>query len=169
MAEIAEGGKKGAPRVDMTPMVDLGFLLITFFMLTTTFSKPNTMELNMPDKNEEVKEEMPVPASKTLSIILDKDNKVWWYKGKPSEAKPELTDFSSNGIRRVLLEQSKLIGVDSKGKNAMVVVIKPKDEAVYKNMVDILDEMHITNTQRYAIVEIMDEDLAAIKKVEGGL
>src|SRR4051812_44848165 len=97
MADMGEGGgghekkgkkrgKKSSPRIDMTPMVDLGFLLITFFILTTTMNKPQAMELNMPDKTQD-NQEQPVKASHSLTLILGKFDKVYWFTGTPKEAK----------------------------------------------------------------------------------
>jgi len=156
------GRKKMSTRVDLTPMVDLGFLLVTFFMLTTTFSKPQTMEINMPVKpKEEVadEEQNKVKASKALTIIIGEYNRIFWYQGLPDQKnQPEETNFSADGIRKVLLEKNSQI-------RDMVVLIKPTDEANYKNVVDILDEMNISNIKRYAIVDITPVDLDLIKKL----
>jgi biopolymer transport protein ExbD len=161
MAEVNTGdgdkskkkSKKVSTKIDMTPMVDLAFLLITFFMLTTTFGKPQTMEVNMPDKNNK-KEEAPVKASHAITIILGEDDKIFWFQGEEeSLPKVEVTNYSDTGIREVLLRKNKEIGAK------FVVVIKAMQKAKYKNMVDILDEMTITNTKRYAIVKILPEDI----------
>ncbi len=159
-------GKKVSTRVDLTPMVDLGFLLITFFMLTTTFIKPQTMEINLPVKDKtEVKqgEEPAVAASKTISVIIGEFNKVYWFRGMPKEPidGPFVTDFSKDGIRKVLLEWNAKLKVG--GKEEMVVLIKATDDAIYKNAVDILDEMNICNIKRYALVDLSPEDKEAIK------
>jgi len=177
MAELEQkqsGGKKGkkkgrkkmSTRIDLTPMVDLGFLLVTFFMLTTTFSKPQTMEINLPVKPKtEVREdeENSLKASKALTILIGEDNKIYWYVGlatEPIEGLAE-TNFSSEGIRKILLEKNSTI-------RDMVVLIKPTDDAVYKNVVDILDEMNISNIKRYALVDIAPEDLDLIKNTNKG-
>lgn len=167
MAEINTGGggkgkgkrsKKVSTKIDMTPMVDLAFLLVTFFMLTTTFSKPQTMEVNMPDKDKNNKEQAPIKASKAITIVLGENNKVYWFQGvEENLPKVEVSDFSATGIRKVLLQKNKEIGED------FVVVIKPMDKSKYKNMVDILDEMTITDTKRYAIVDILPEDLELVQ------
>ncbi len=165
MAEVNAGGKKVSTKVDMTPMVDLGFLLITFFILTTSMSKPKRMELAMPDKNEDPKkQEMKVKESHTVTILLDEKDKIYWYRGmlKPDKPLNELkkTDFSK--IRNELVEVREKIGTekDDKGKvdYAMIVVVKPTIRAKYRNIVDMLDEMAITNIQRYAIVDITKAD-----------
>jgi len=157
-----KGRKKMSTRIDLTPMVDLGFLLVTFFMLTTTFSKPQTMEINMPVKpKEEVieEEQNAVKASKALTLIIDRENKIFWYQGLPGEENlPVETNFSADGIRKVLVEKNMTIA-------EMVVLIKPTDEANYKNVVDILDEMNISNIKRYALVDITPLDLELIKNL----
>jgi biopolymer transport protein ExbD len=164
MAEINSGGakkegkrsKKVSTKIDMTPMVDLAFLLITFFMLTTTFNKPQAMEVNMPDKTEK-KEETPLKESKAMTIILGEDNKVYWYMGL-TDPKVELSDFSAEGIRKVVLKKNKEV-------SDLVIIIKAMKTAKYKNMVDILDEMHITDSKRYAIVAITPLDIELTKTI----
>lgn len=153
-------GKKVSTKVDMTPMVDLAFLLITFFMLTTTFGKPQAMELNMPDKTDN-KEEAPIKESKAFTILLGENNKIYYYQGL-EDPKVDITDYSSNGIRKVLLQKKKEIA-------DIVVLIKAAEKSRYKNMVDMLDEMHITDMKRYAIVNMSDVDreLMAKKDKEG--
>src|SRR4051812_42106826 len=155
MSEIAtEGGsgkgagkgrKKASTRVDMTPMVDLGFLLITFFMLTTTLSKQQIMQLNMPDKNDNKKDRPEVKESQALTLLLGEDDKVFYYTTKEGIPDFHETNFNpSEGIRQVLLDKNKSV-------KDLVVVIKALDKSKYANVVDIIDEMHITNTERYAL------------------
>lgn len=164
--------KKVSTKVDMTPMVDLAFLLITFFMLTTTFSKPKAMELNMPDKNKTDEKQLS-KASESMTIILGKDNKVHWFVDTPQRALKgeipvETTDFSPNGIRKAILEQTAKMGKDDKGINRIVIVIKPTDDSKYKNMVDMLDEMHITDSKRYAIVDLLPPEKELYTKIQNG-
>jgi biopolymer transport protein ExbD len=124
MAEIIQeekaGGKKKAkkhaPHIDMTPMVDLMCLLITFFMLTTAFSKAKVMEIVLPEKIKDPNQEPPkIQGSRTLNIILGPDNKIYWYPGvvKPEDYNnlPPLTetDFSATGIRQILLERNRAL------------------------------------------------------------
>jgi biopolymer transport protein ExbD len=124
MAEIIQeekaGGrkkaKKHAPHIDMTPMVDLMCLLITFFMLTTAFSKPKIMEIVLPEKQTDPNAEPPkIPGSRTLNIVLGPDNKIYWYPGvvKPEDynSLPPLfeTDFSASGVRKMLLERNRAL------------------------------------------------------------
>ncbi|MBT1709946.1 biopolymer transporter ExbD [Fulvivirgaceae bacterium PWU5] len=167
MAEIQQGGgggkkggkvraKKMSTKIDMTPMVDLAFLLLTFFMLTTTFSKPQTMEITMPEKPKEEDKLPEVNEKKVVTLILGSNDKIYWYHGI-TDPKLEVTDFSANGIRKILLKQAAEIP-------GMILLIKPGDDSRYKNMVDILDEMNITNMQRYALVKITDTDKELVKE-----
>jgi len=171
MAEIAEGPDKGekktkpkkhSTKIDMTPMVDLAFLLLTFFMLTNTFNKPQTMEINMPAKPKTEEKEQPVPASKTVTLILGKDDKIYWFHGEVDKTKMEVTNFGKDGVRKILMDKNAAIR-DAKGEPELVVLIKPKDDSKYKNVVDILDEMNITDIKRYAIVEVQPIDLEQLK------
>jgi biopolymer transport protein ExbD len=140
MAEIIQeekaGGKKKAkkhaPHIDMTPMVDLMCLLITFFMLTTAFNKPKIMEINLPEKiKDPTKQEAPrISASRTLNIILGPDNKIYWYPGavKPEEYNnlPPVSevDFSPTGIRQLLLERNRTLAKKIADYNNMVLTGK---------------------------------------------
>jgi len=168
MAEIqgggGEGGKKGgkvrskksSTRIDMTPMVDLAFLLLTFFILTTTLSKPQTMEITMPEKPKEGDKQPEVNEKKVLTLVLGANDKVYWYVGI-TEPEAKKTDFSKDGIRKVLVEKKSEI-------RDLIVLIKAMDEAKYKNMVDILDEMTISSIQRYAIVDITPADKEIVRQ-----
>lgn len=179
MAEIQEsgGGKKGGGKVrtkknsgkpDMTPMVDLGFLLITFFIYTTTFSKPNTMKLNMPKKEDDPDEtEMAdVKVSNTITIIMGKDDRIFWYQKPLADVTAEdlnEVDYSKDGIRTAILtKRQKAIDIDK-----FTVVIKPTDEATWKNTVDILDEMSITESEKYAIVDLQKQEQKAYDEKVG--
>jgi biopolymer transport protein ExbD len=180
MAELdtsSGGGKKGggkvrskkqSARVDMTPMVDLMFLLITFFMLTTTLAKPQAMDLAMPDKDDPEKEQqLDVADTRTMTVLLGKDNKLEWYMGlidKPL-APPTLTKFSKDGIRASLIEKNKeVLAQTGDPKKGLIVLVKPSDKSNYKNLVDILDEMKITNVQTYAIVDINPLEIDLMKR-----
>lgn len=159
--------KKLSTRVDLTPMVDLAFLLISFFMLTTQLSKSVAMDLAMPKKsdNQTVQPE-PVAGSKVLNIIADKDDKLWYYPDVVVAGLKQ-TDYSPKGIRKIILERQAEVkakwGLDKEGDSKIVVLIKLTDDATYKNMVDILDEMDITKTKVYAIQDVNDLELEAIK------
>jgi len=168
MAEIQGGGddkkkkggkvrsKKSSTRIDMTPMVDLAFLLLTFFVMTTTLNKPQTMEITMPEKPKPDDPEPPkVNERDVVTIVLGENDKVYWYSGI-TDPKIEVTDFSANGIRKVLQQKKAELP-------KLVVLIKPSDKSKYKNMVDILDEMNISVIQRYAMVDITPTDEELIK------
>ena len=167
MAEIAQGGgggskdgkvrvKKASTKIDMTPMVDLAFLLLTFFILTTTLNKPQTMELTMPEKPKKEDKQPEVNEKKVVTVILGAADKVYWYVGITD---PEIkkTDFSAEGIRKVLIEKNKEIP-------GMIILIKPGKDSRYKNMVDILDEMNITDMKRFAMVKITPVDEELVKE-----
>lgn len=179
MAEIAqEGGgkkdggkvrsKKASTRIDMTPMVDLGFLLITFFILTTTLQKPVTMFLGMPDKTQEKTETSPIKESEAITVLLakkDGQDVVYWYQGTGKDVastQVEKTSFAaSGGLRDVLRRKKREVG------EKFFVVIKAKDEASYKSLVDTLDEMAITEIDKYGITDINLNDIKLIDKAEG--
>ena len=208
MAEIIEQekGKKGgkrrpkkqSTRIDMTPMVDLMCLLITFFMLTTAFSKPKVMVITMPekDKKDQPKDQNKIPAWRTLNILLSENDVVYYYVGSADPKKPPLptlikSDFSKDGIRKVLLEKNKdlftqivtfrekrlsgkLIVADTTAdqeikkmkKNDMkgpIILIKADDKAKYKDIVNIIDEMAICNIASYAVVDITPVELGMLK------
>jgi biopolymer transport protein ExbD len=203
MAEIIQaegkqkGGKKKAKKfsthIDMTPMVDLMCLLITFFMLTTAFSKPKAMEITMPEKIDDPKtQEAPViAANKTLNILISGNDQIYYYYGMadPNKPLPTLTksDYSKDGIRKVLLLRNKIVfkavadlrqkvvkgelvmadstlnsrikDLKKSDKNAPIVLIKADEKAKYKNIVDIIDEMAITTIASYAIVDITPTEI----------
>lgn len=153
--------KKQNSKVDLTAMVDLAFLLITFFMLTTTLSKPQSMSLGLPakDKND-IKDdtETKVDEKLTVTLLLGKDNKLVYYSGlleTPITA-PKDAAYGKDGIRKELLARKKVIDayIASTGntKKAMTVIIKPTKDSNYKNVVDVLDEMAILKVPIYAIV-----------------
>jgi len=171
MAEIDTsqgGGKKKGPKkvstkVDMTPIVDLAFLLITFFMLTTTFNTPKIMQVIMPDKTEkDPKKRDQAQGDCTVIVLGDKENKLYWYqvvKGQPPELQP--LPYSNQEIRAFFSKKKK--EVLAKGDcPQFVVVLKFKDDASYKNMVDLLDEMAIVGVSRYGIQDIEKDDIKLI-------
>jgi biopolymer transport protein ExbD len=206
MAEliVEEKGKKGgkrrpkkqSTRIDMTPMVDLMCLLITFFMLTTAFSKSKVMVITMPDKdqpNQPKEKQSEISAFRTLNILLGDKDQVFYYVG--SDKKPltpiTKTDFSKDGIRKVLLEKNKdlftkiyeyrdkritgkLVVADTTAESAIkkfkredskgpIVLIKADKMAKYKDIVNIIDEMAICNIASYAVVDISPLEIEMVK------
>jgi biopolymer transport protein ExbD len=149
-------------RIDMTPMVDLGFLLITFFIFTTTMMEKRAMSLMMP---KESRDSLPVAASKALTILLGGHNQVLAYEGSWQEAvaynRVVTSNFTeSEGIGKLIREkQKKLQLTDSEeGKNALVLLIKPAKAASYKNVIDALDEAMINNVSKYALLDATAEE-----------
>lgn len=144
-------------------MVDLAFLLISFFMLTTQLSKPVAMDLAMPKKDDTKKQD--VKESKVLNFICDKEDKLWYYEGT-TVAGLKVTDYSAEGIRKIILKKQKAVqaqfGLDKEGNSQIIVLIKLMDDANYKNMVDVLDEMDITKTKIYAIQDISPIEKEAV-------
>jgi len=204
MSEIAQnhriGKKKGrtkklSTRVDFTPMVDLGFLLITFFMLATTLNKPQTMEIALPSKDKTSEEDQTkVKASRTITVLLGKDNIAYYYEGtRENGVDPVLhqTDYSPTGLRQYLIRKNYEVMVKvrelktekekkkfseeefetrraaiTKDKKAPIVLIRATDDSVYRNLIDVLDEMAICNIDRYAIADISPFDLDLIAKLK---
>ena len=166
MAEISSSGggkkegkvrsKKTSTRIDMTPMVDLAFLLLTFFVMTTTLNKPQTMEITMPEKPKVEDKQPLVNEKRVLTLVLGENDKIYWYLGI-TDPKVNITNFSTDGVRKILLRENAQI-------KEMVVLIKPSDDSKYKNVVDILDEMSISNISRYALVDITGVDKELIKE-----
>ena len=177
MAEIQTGGKKSSPRVDMTPMVDLGFLLVTFFMVTTTFSKPNVMPLAMPDKTQKKEDNQAVKESQAITVILAENNRVIYYTGlgtDPSKTEVKVAYYNdgAKGIRKALLARKDEVAsnpnLTADQRKNMIVLIKPDEKCRYKNVVDMLDEMKICDIKTYAIVNLSDpeKEMVANTKAE---
>ena len=196
MAEVQQkdsGGKKGKQkkmniRVDFTPMVDMNMLLITFFMLCTSLSKPQTMEISMPSNDKKITEEdqTKVAESRAITLILGEDDQVYYYVGLPDYndyTSLKVTTYDADGLRALLLDRNRDIvakikelkkkklnkeitdeqydeqAIEIKGvKTAPVVMIKATDDATYKNLVDALDEMQICSISKYAIVDLTEGD-----------
>jgi len=160
--------KKSNSKVDLTAMVDLAFLLITFFMLTTSLSKPQSMNLGMPDKKdkpEDKEEDIEVADNRTMTILLGENNKVKWYMGQftaPLEG-PEDSSYGKEGIRKEILSKMKSVP-EATGdvKKGLIVILKLDKKTNYKNMVDILDEMAIAKVPTYAIVDLSPEEKALL-------
>jgi biopolymer transport protein ExbD len=138
-------------RIDMTPMVDLGFLLISFFIFTTTLSEKSSMNLIVPADGGNPR---PIPESKTLTFILADQDKIYAYEGiwetAMNNKKVRLTNYSPEGIRNMILSKKKqLVNPDD-----LIVLIKPLDDSKYKNTIDALDEMLINGINTYTIVDV---------------
>jgi biopolymer transport protein ExbD len=134
--------KKQSTKVDLTAMVDLAFLLITFFMLTTSLSKPQAMDIAKPDKDAKDENRLELRESQTMTILLGKNDRIAWYMGEAGKTPPTIEGF--NDIRASLLKNKKEVK-ESTGRD-IVIIVKPTDGATYKNFVDIMDEINITKT-----------------------
>lgn len=193
MAQIMESGggghgkgkkraKKHSSHVDMTPMVDLGFLLLTFFVLTTQFSKPKTMEINMPVKPKDTTNTTKIDDETALTLLLtEKKEKIYYYYGKfkPDASIIKSTNYSKEGVRKVFRDRNKEVieqiktlkeklknhqiadttykrlAMGFKGdKKAVFVIVKADDKAKYKNVIDIVDELNVADIGKYALVDI---------------
>ena len=204
MAEIQEGGnkksnskqKKMTVRVDFTPMVDMNMLLITFFMLCTTLSKPQTMEISMPsnDKNITDEERSKVKASQAITLLLAGEDKLYYYEGEPNYEdfnSLKETTYKADGLRAMLLrrnsaavrkvnelkqqkadlkisdeEYDKQVSEIKAGDDTPTVIIKAEGEASYKNLIDALDEMQICNIGKYVIADMAEGDEFLIKNFQ---
>jgi biopolymer transport protein ExbD len=168
MAELTTSEKSGrrsslrklSPRVDLTAMVDLAFLLITFFMLATTLSKPHMMGVIMPVDTESE----PVPESRTMTLCLGKNNQVLWYLGMPEKplTAPTIVNFGKNGLRAAIINTSKKI-LTATGK-PLIVIVKPSSHSLYSNLVSTLDELNIASIPSYAIADISSKDIDLLRQ-----
>jgi biopolymer transport protein ExbD len=154
--------KKHSTRVDLTPMVDLGFLLITFFIFTTSMSSPKTMKLNMPDDSDIRENDMPVGKSTALTVIPVNTNRIFYYHGALTDALQTnaygITSYSmSDGLGQII--RTKQAALDKVGKRKdLVVMVKPTQESNYQNVVNVLDEFLINEVTRYAIMDLTPEE-----------
>lgn len=187
MAELNTGGdggggkkraKKQSTRVDMTPLVDLAFLLLTFFVLTSTFSKPKVLRMIFPEKIKD-KQNLKQPEVKNgLTILLTENDRIFYYNGAlDKNTVLEETDYTKDGLRKILIERnapllkelsslekelSKIPEKDTAAKNkvlakvteaqakaSLVVLVKTDDKASYANMIDVMDEFLITQIAKY--------------------
>ncbi|HEV2478563.1 MAG TPA: biopolymer transporter ExbD [Puia sp.] len=141
--------KKLSTRVDLTPMVDLGFLLITFFIFTTTMTQPTAMRLILPkDVPDSIRNE--VPKSAVITLIPAKNDLIYYYEGD-DPTKMQTADYRS--IRDIVLDKKR-----RSNPKWFEVILKPSKDASYKNIVDILDEMKIDAVPHYALVDITPEE-----------
>ena len=154
------GSKKKSTRVDLTPLVDLGFLLITFFIFTTSLAQPVTMKLNLPD---DTPVDLPnnVSADKSITLILD-NRKVFYYSGFFTR-KLEAVDYSR---LRSVIAQKKLQVLKRFQKNSLTILIKPTIESNYQNVVDVLDEIIINDITTYILDELNKGELEQLKSVK---
>ena len=170
MAELNMPQKKGkrrlqTPRIDLTPMVDLGFLLITFFMFTTTLANPKLMEIKMPS-NEKTNAPTVFISECTITLIPTKEHKVIYYSGELNDAS-QLKEVTSPKIIDILLKKKREVSVlplsFSKDAHKLHVLIKPFNNCKYDDVVQMLDDMTIVDVQTYALTDISSEEEKMIK------
>lgn len=152
-------------RVDMTAMVDLAFLLITFFILATTLMKPKMVKIVMPDKEPpEVIDYFDIAESRTMTIVLGNNNQAVSYLGMTEKplTSPQITGYGKNGLREAILET--VASVKQKTGKDLFVIIKPSDHSVYENLVNTLDEVHIAGAGNYAIEDITSKEVTLLKQ-----
>ncbi|MDP4284064.1 MAG: biopolymer transporter ExbD [Bacteroidota bacterium] len=150
--------KKQSTRVDLTPMVDLGFLLITFFIFTTTMSQPTSMNLSMPKDTKNPDDNTKVKESGSLTLMLGKGNVIYYYFGN-DPSKMQTTGYKA--VRQIILDKKKSTPAED-----LFLIIKPDKDATYKNAVDILDEMNIDDISRYAMVDPTPDEYDKIQQTE---
>lgn len=143
--------KKLSTRVDLTPMVDLGFLLITFFIFTTTMSEPSSIVMPLPDEND-TKNPSLAGERKTISLLLDGDNSILYYEGN-NDKDLHQTDYSSKGLRAVLLSKIRQVKMEFGIDAEPIVLIKPLAASSYGNLVNVLDEMMINGVKKYMLLD----------------
>ena len=178
MAEVTEGGnekrskskqKKMAVRVDFTPMVDMNMLLITFFMLCTTMSKPQTMEISMPAKEDLTDDQKTkVKASEAVTLLLAGDDRIFYYDGQPNYedyTSLKQTSYDADGLRAMLLQRNAAAVNQVRKLKKDKLDLKISD-ASYKNLIDALDEMQICNIGKYVITDITEGDEFLIKNFD---
>ena len=155
--------KKASTRIDLTAMVDLAFLLITFFIMTTTLAKPKAMDMVMPDKSKK-DVQLPVPETRTMTVLLGSNDKIEWWIG-PAGSPTHTDNFGKDGIRKTLVEQDKKIQATHAGKdNYMIVLVKPSDKSTYKDFVNMIDEMNIAGIQSRAVIDITKPEIALLQR-----
>ena len=142
MANFPSNSK--TPNIDMTPMVDLGFLLITFFMLATTFSKPKVIDMIKPSDGGEPPE---VNCHRSMTLLLTETANVKYYTC-PNDIKTtaDSVDFSKTGLRQLLFDKKKSVSQEFNGEKPLIILLKATKYAKYKTLVDAVDELKMANT-----------------------
>ncbi|MFM7023626.1 MAG: ExbD/TolR family protein [Flavobacteriales bacterium] len=185
--------KKSSTKVDMTPMVDLAFLLLTFFVLTATFGKPKVTDITMPVDPKDKEKRTKVEDQTVITLLLTgKKNVIYYYSGVlEASTKIDSTTYAADGLRKILLDRNKDVikGMNQlreqrrskaisdsiydinetkiKGdKNALYVIVKTNDKTTHRNVVDVIDEMNICEVDKRAVVDMTAEEKAALKKIK---
>lgn len=164
MADVEIKNKKGkhpgrasqkkSTKVDLTPMVDLGFLLITFFVFTTTMAQAKVMEIKTPDDTNGPGDD--ICNSCALTVLLDKNDAVYYYEGAFDNASIQKTDFVA--IRDIIQNKKQQLKAMNKKADNLALIIKSADSSSFRNFVDITDEVTINNVKHYYIDELTAEE-----------
>ena len=144
--------KRVGVRIDFTPLVDVAFLLLTFFMMTTVFNKPQTMELNLPPDN---KTQIEVAKSNLMTVRVMEGRIVWWNLGDDPPTKVEFTD-----LRKLLLERNR-------ANPKLITLVKVDRDGKYVDMVDLMDELSLADVKRFSLAPLTDKDKEVVKKAQG--
>ena len=162
--------KKLSTRVDLTPMVDLGFLLITFFVFTTTMSKPTVMKMNEPKDDAPLDQQMKVKESAVMTLLLGKEDRIYYYYGTLTAegASEQFKTSNFKDIRQLILDKKRAVPDGDKLKSDLMYIIKADKESKFKNIIDILDEMSINAIPpgHYAEVDMTETEASLIKMTE---
>lgn len=160
--------KRLSARIDMTPMVDLGFLLITFFVMTAKLAEPTVVGLNMP---KESTERTPVPESGSFTILINGPDELYVYYGNAHDVTAPSqfikTSMSPTGGLRDLIQQRQRYLDESgfrEGRKGLMFLIKPSPEATYRQLMDVLDEAFINIVEKYVIVSPDAEDVLLMEE-----
>jgi hypothetical protein len=159
--------KMQPPVMDMTPMVDLGFLLITFFVFTTTVSTPAAMSLFMPN-DKIMKDPNNLPETLALTFLLAGQDRVYYYHGSWENALKENKIFQTSysfrsGMGEIIRQKQKSLDAAAEVTGGMMLLIKPAFNAAYRNVIDALDEVMINKVKKYAVMEPCDAELRYLK------
>ncbi len=150
----------------MTPMVDLGFLLIAFFVITTELSKPTVTDLYMPKDGNPT----PLGNSNALTVLLGKNNTVFYYEGDEKEAIKHSQIFQTNfsyskGLGEIIRKKQQWLDINKtkEGRNGLMLLIKADNETNYENVLKVLDEIAINQVKKYAIIKLIQEERNFLK------
>ena len=143
-------GKRIGIAIDMTPLVDVAFLLLIFFMVTTVFRTPKALEINLPPKDVS----QPVPESKTMTLRVLADGRLYWRRGA-----------KENPWNRSSMAQVKDVLKPFAGQNELIMVVKVDRDAEFANMVSMLDELHATHLTRFSITPLDDKEKQEVEKL----
>ncbi|TDS14945.1 biopolymer transport protein ExbD [Sphingobacterium paludis] len=152
------------PKVDLTAMVDLAFLLITFFMLTTSLQTPNSLDVAMPDKTGPLSAPILLSEERTLNLLLGGNNELTYYRGASESPKssPQKVGYGKLGLGELLLKMREQVKHSTNGED-LIVLIKPSEDAVTRNLVDALDAVQRASIKRFMIAKLDAEEQRMVR------